>query len=79
MTWDYLAVWRSAGVPNAEILTCMTADNVELLRIQKERGTIAVGLFADIIAMPSSPLDDIVSLRKIDFVMKNWAIVRMPR
>jgi len=79
MTWDYLAVWRSAGVPNAEILKCMTTNNAELLRIQKDRGAIAAGLFADIIAMPSSPLDDIESLRKIDFVMKNGAIVRVPQ
>jgi imidazolonepropionase-like amidohydrolase len=79
MTWDYLAVWRAAGVPNAEILKSMTTNDAELLRIQKERGAIAVGLFADIIAMPSSPLDDIESLRKVDFVMKNGAVVRKPR
>lgn len=79
MTWDYLAVWRAAGVPNAEILKCMTTNDAELLRIQKERGAIAAGLFADVIAMPGSPLDDIESLRKIDFVMKNGAIVRKPR
>jgi len=79
MTWDYLAVWRAAGVPNAEILKSMTTNDAELLRIQKERGAIAVGLFADIIAMPSSPLDDIESLRKVDFVMKNGTVVRKPR
>lgn len=79
MTWDYLAVWRAAGVPNTEILKCMTTNDAELLRIQKERGAIAVGLFADIIAMPTSPLDDIESLRKVDFVMKNGAVVRKPR
>ncbi len=79
MTWDYLAVWRAAGVPNAEILKCMTTNDAELLRIQKERGAIAAGLFADIIAMPASPLDDIESLRKVDFVMKNGAIVRKLR
>jgi imidazolonepropionase-like amidohydrolase len=79
MTWDYLAVWRAAGVPNAEILKCMTTNDAELLRLQKERGAIAPGLFADIIAMPSSPLDDIESLRKVDFVMKNGAVVRRPR
>lgn len=78
MTWDYLAVWRAAGVPNAEILKCMTTNDAELLRIQKERGAVEPGLFADIIAMPSSPLDDIESLRKVDFVMKNGAIVRQP-
>lgn len=79
MTWDYLAVWRAAGVPNAEILKCMTTNDAELLRLQKERGAIATGLFADIIAMPSSPLDDIESLRKVDFVMKNGAVVRRQR
>jgi imidazolonepropionase-like amidohydrolase len=57
----------------------MTANDAELLRIQKERGAIAAGLFADIIAMPANPLDDIESLRKVDFVMKNGAIVRRPR
>ncbi len=78
MTWDYLAVWRAAGVPNAEILKCMTTNDAELLRIQKQRGAITPGLFADIIAMPASPLEDIESLRKVDFVMKNGAIVRTP-
>jgi len=79
MTWDYLAVWKAASVPNAEILKCMTTNDAELLRIQKERGAISAGLFADIIAMPASPLDDIESLRKVDFVMKNGAVVRKPQ
>jgi imidazolonepropionase-like amidohydrolase len=76
MAWDYLAVWRAAGVPNNEILKAMTTNAAELLRIQKERGAIATGLYADIIAMPSSPLDDIESMRKINFVMKNGAVIR---
>jgi imidazolonepropionase-like amidohydrolase len=79
MTWDYLAVWRAAGVPPAEILKCMTTNNAELFRISRERGAIAKGLFADIIAMPASPLENIESLRKVDFVMKNGAIVRRPK
>jgi len=79
MAWDYLAVWRAAGVPNADVLKSMTTINADLLRIQKDRGAIATGLFADIIAMPSSPLDDTESLRRVDFVMKNGAVVRKPR
>ena len=79
MTWDYLAVWREAGVPPAEILKCMTTNDAELLRIEKERGAIAPGLAADIIAMPASPLDDIEALRKINFVMKNGKIVKRPK
>jgi len=36
-------------------------------------------LLADIIAMPDSPLDNIEALRKVNFVMKNGAIVRKPK
>jgi imidazolonepropionase-like amidohydrolase len=74
--FDYLAVWRAAGVPTAEILKAMTTNGAELLRINKERGAIASGQFADIIAMPADPLADIESLRKVNFVMKNGKIVR---
>jgi imidazolonepropionase-like amidohydrolase len=78
LTWDYLAVWRTAGVPPAEILKAMTTNCAELLRIQNERGAIAAGLFGDIVAMPENPLEDVESLRKINFVMKNGAIIRKP-
>jgi imidazolonepropionase-like amidohydrolase len=79
MTWDYLAVWRAAGVPNPEILKCMTTNNAELLRISAQRGAIEPGLYADIVAMPRNPLTDIESLRAIDFVMKNGTVVRKPK
>jgi imidazolonepropionase-like amidohydrolase len=76
MVFDYLAVWRAAGVTPADILKAMTTNCAELLRVAKERGAIAPGLFGDIIAMPADPLQDIESLRKVNFVMKNGKIVR---
>jgi imidazolonepropionase-like amidohydrolase len=75
---DYLAVWRAAGVPAPEILKCMTSNAAELLHIGQQRGTLAPGLAADIVAMPSNPMDDIESLRKINFVMKDGKIIRHP-
>ncbi len=78
MTWDYLAGWRAAGVPPAEILKSMTTIDAELLRINKQRGAIVPGLAADIVAAPANPLDNIEALRKINFVMKNGKIVRRP-
>jgi imidazolonepropionase-like amidohydrolase len=78
LMFDYLAVWREAGVPPADILKAMTSEPAELLRVNKVRGTIANGLMADIVAMPANPLEDIESLRKIDFVMKNGQLVRQP-
>jgi imidazolonepropionase-like amidohydrolase len=76
MMFDYLAVWRAAGVTPADMLKAMTTNGAELLRISKERGAIAPGLFADIIAMPGDPLQDMESLRKVNFVMKNGKVVR---
>ena len=76
MMFDYLAVWRAAEVTPANILKAMTTNGAELLRVSKERGAIAAGQYADIIAMPADPLQEIESLRKIDFVMKNGKIVR---
>jgi imidazolonepropionase-like amidohydrolase len=73
---DYLAVWREAGVPPADILRAMTSDAAELLRIGRVRGRIAPGFAADLVAMPADPLADIEALRKIDFVMKGGSIVR---
>lgn len=75
---DYLAVWREAGMTPADILRGMTTNVAELLRINKQRGPIAPGLAADIIAMPANPLEDIESLRKVNFVMKDGKIIRSP-
>ena len=78
LMFDYLGVWRAAGVPPADILRAMTTDAAELLRVNKVRGSISQGLSADIVATPANPLDDIEGLRKIDFVMKDGKIVRKP-
>jgi imidazolonepropionase-like amidohydrolase len=56
----------------------MTANPAELMHINQQRGTIAPGLAADLVAMPANPLDDIESLRKIDFVMKDGKVIRRP-
>ena len=78
LMFDYLAVWRAAGVAPMDILRAMTTNAAELLRINKTRGSIAGGLSADIVATPANPLEDIEGLRKIDFVMKDGKIVRKP-
>jgi imidazolonepropionase-like amidohydrolase len=75
---DYLAVWREAGIPASEILKSMTGNPAELMHISQQRGSLAPGMAADIIAMPSNPMEDIESLRKIDFVMKDGKVIRRP-
>jgi len=78
LMFDYLAVWREAGVPPADILKALTVNAAELLRVDKVRGSLREGLSADLVAMPADPLADIENLRKIDFVMKDGNVVRKP-
>ena len=78
LMFDYLAVWREAGIPAEQLLKAMTIEAAQLLRIDGQRGTLAVGAAADLIAMPADPLKDTEALRRVDFVMKDGRIVRRP-
>jgi imidazolonepropionase-like amidohydrolase len=76
MMMDYLDVWTAAGVPPRDILKAMTTRVAELFRWQGQRGAIAVGQAADIIATAQNPMADIQALRKVTFVMKDGKVVK---
>ncbi len=76
MMLEYLDVWRAAGIPHADILKALTTNPAELMAIDNERGAIAVGQFADIIATSENPLDDIHALNGVHFVLKEGAVVK---
>lgn len=76
MAMDYLEVWLAAGIPPTQILKCMTTNAAELFQIQKHRGAVAVGLAADLIATPENPLENIRTLRQVQFVMKEGKIIK---
>jgi imidazolonepropionase-like amidohydrolase len=78
MALDYLDVWTAAGVPPKDILRAMTTNVAELFRWQGQRGAIAAGQAADIIATPQNPLENIQALRKVQFVMKDGRVVKKP-
>ena len=73
---DYVDSMVEAGMPPAAILKSMTTDAARLLGVEKERGNIKAGLAADIVAVSENPLDNIDSLKHVDFVMKNGKIVK---
>jgi imidazolonepropionase-like amidohydrolase len=68
-----------AGIPARVILQAMTTNAARLLGVDKERGAIAPGQFADIVATPDNPLEDARALTRIDFVMKNGRVIRQPQ
>jgi imidazolonepropionase-like amidohydrolase len=63
-----------ADLPAKYILQAMTVNAARLLGVDKERGTLKEGMFADIIATPENPLDNIDTLKKVTFVMKEGIV-----
>ncbi len=60
-------------------LAVLQADMIEgarLLGWEAQIGQLKPGYFADIIAVPGNPLEDITVVEHVSFVMKNGAIVR---
>lgn len=76
--FEYLRVWRAAGVPPGEILKAMTINAADLLRVSNTKGTLAAGKAADVIATIENPLVDIEALRKVVFVMKDGRVAKKP-
>lgn len=65
-----------AGIANKDTLRYMTTDAARLLGIEARRGAIKTDLRADIIATPENPLDNILTLKKVSFVMKNGRVFK---
>ena len=73
---SYIDSWVDAGIPAADTIRAMTISAARLLGVDKVRGALKPGLAADIIAVPENPVENIQSLRKVSFVMKDGTIVK---
>jgi len=73
---DYIQSWMDAGVPAVDTLRAMTVNAARLLGVDKERGFLKPGMAADIIATPENPVEDIRTLKRVSFVMKDGAIIK---
>ena len=69
----YAMVKRGMGVPDA--IRAATINGAELLGLD-DRGRLAEGLRADIIAVDGDPLTDVESLSRVSFVMKAGDVLR---
>lgn len=66
---DELDEWAAAGVPVPDILFLATAGAAEVLDIADERGRIAPGMVADLVALGSDPRRSTAALRNPEVVM----------
>ncbi|HEX7137447.1 MAG TPA: amidohydrolase family protein [Vicinamibacterales bacterium] len=73
---EFLKPWRDAGIPNADILRAMTINGYKAADVDKTRGPIKPGFFADLIALPGNPLDDVDALKNVQFVMKDGLVFK---
>ena len=64
------------GLPPPRAILSATAWAAELLDRQKDVGTLQVGRYADLIAVPGDPLQDVRVLERVPFVMKGGTIVK---
>ncbi len=62
------------GMGAAQVLIAGTAGGAELLGIADKTGTLQMGKFADIVAVPGNPLIDIAGTERPTFVMKEGVI-----
>lgn len=71
------AVYVSYGMPLIDAIRTATTNAADLLGIN-DRGILATGKLADLIAVPGNPLTDIRVLEQVLFVMKDGVVVRQP-
>ena len=64
------------GMSPADVLRADLLNGAKLLGWSGQIGELKPGLYADIIAIQGNPLEDITTLRKVNFVMKNGAIIK---
>jgi imidazolonepropionase-like amidohydrolase len=65
-----------AGMPPMFVLQAATTHAAELLKHDKDLGSLSVGKFADIVAVPGNPLDDISLMKRMSFVMKDGVVYK---
>ena len=62
------------GMPAAEVLRASLLNGARLLGLQDLIGQLKPGFYADVIAVPGDPLQDISVLKRVSFVMKSGIV-----
>jgi imidazolonepropionase-like amidohydrolase len=66
------------GMKPLAVLQADLINGARLLGWGGQIGELRAGYFADIVAVPGSPLEDITAVEHVSFVMKGGAVMRMP-
>jgi imidazolonepropionase-like amidohydrolase len=66
-----------AGMPPMFVIQAATMTAAQLLRHDKDLGSISAGKIADVVAVPGNPLDDISLMKRVSFVMKDGVVYKL--
>ena len=64
------------GMKPLAVLQADMIEGAKLVGWEGQIGELKPGYFADIVAVPGNPLEDITAVEHVNFVMKNGAVVR---
>jgi imidazolonepropionase-like amidohydrolase len=64
------------GMSPLAVLQADYLNGAQILRWQGQIGELKPGYFADIIAVPGNPLNDITAVERVSFVMKGGVVYR---
>jgi imidazolonepropionase-like amidohydrolase len=68
----------AGGMPPMETLKVATSVPAKFLGLDAEVGSIAVGKLGELVGVPGNPLDDITTMERVVFVMKDDTVYEAP-
>ncbi len=74
--WREFEVRHQLGESIAATIVSATSTNAEIIGWSDRIGSVEAGKFADLIAVPGDPLQDVTLFRRVGFVMKGGVIYR---
>jgi imidazolonepropionase-like amidohydrolase len=66
-----------AGMPQMFVLQAATINAAQLLKHDKDMGSVTQGKYADVIAVDGNPLENISLMKQVSFVMKQGVVYKM--
>jgi imidazolonepropionase-like amidohydrolase len=71
-----LEIYNQAGIPAPEVLRIATLGAAQVMRMDRDFGSVTPGKFADMILVNGNPVANISDIRHIEMVIKSGAIYR---
>ena len=73
---EFTLMTEWGGMSPMQSIVAGTSSAARLLGWDKNVGTLAAGKYADVVAVPGNPLDDITAMQHVSFVMKDGVIYK---